>query len=193
MLRGSFSYVTAHLVNTFCSCRIESMRAFRIWLFLGLISACSGDNSPADGGTDGSTNDVTTQKDSGGDVTQSTDTGTDVTATDALADAPKSDAASDAGLMYTLTINDYINWCAVSVNGGDASTMDPQTFQFPPDASVSLHGDTASSQSFYWGYFQSANLVDGGKDTNMNVTIQMNGNVNVLACCPINNTPLSCP
>ena len=178
------------------------MKVFRVWLFLGLISACSSDNSPADGGTDASTNDVTTQADSGTDATQTTDTGTDVTAKDSPADAPidvaksdaaKTDAASDAGTRYTLTINDYINWCAVSVNGGQPSTADPQTFQFPPDASVQLHGDTASSQSFYWGYFQSANLADGGKDTNMDVTIQMNGNVNVLACCPLNNTALSCP
>jgi hypothetical protein len=199
MLRGrSFSYVTGRLVNTFCCYRIESMRAFRVWLFLGLISACSSDNSPADGGADAG-NDVTTQKDAGSDVTQGTDTGTDAkadSATDSSVTDAKSDATSDAGdagLMYTLTINDYINWCGVSVNGGATSTMDPQAFQFAPDASVSLHGDTANSGSFYWGYWQSANLGDGGLDTNMDVTIQMNGNVNILACCPVNNTGLHCP
>ena len=164
------------------------MKAFRVWLFLGLISACSSDNNPADGGPGDASNDTTTQKDSASDVTQGTDTGTDSAPTDS-----STKDASDGGSGFTLTINDYLNWCSVTVNGGTPSTAATQTFQFAPDASVSLHGDTASSQSFYWGYWQSANLADGGKDTNMNVNITMSGDVSVLACCPVNNTPLSCP
>ena len=164
------------------------MRAFRVWLFLGLISACSNSNPSDDGGTGDAGNDVTTQKDATNDVTQGTDTGTDATPTDSSTDA------SDGGSgNFTLTINDYLNWCSVRVNGGDASTADPQTFQFPPDASVSLQGDTANSGAFYWGYWQSANIGDGGKDTSKDASVVMNGNVNVLACCPVNNTALSCP
>jgi len=166
------------------------MRAFRVWLFLGLISACSSDNSPADGGADAG-NDVTTQKDAANDATQGTDTGTDATVKDSATDSPTSDA-SDAGLMYTLTINDYLSWCNVSVNGGQ-TTSNPQPMQFAPDASVALHGDTANSNAFYWGYWQAPSLADGGKDTNMNVNITMNGDVTILACCPDLNTPLSCP
>ena len=168
------------------------MRAFRVWLFLGLISACGDNNSPADGGTDAG-NDVTTQKDAAGDATKDVtaqDTGSDATS-DAPSDSTTSDA-SDAGSLFTLTINDYLSWCNVSVNGADAGSS-PPTYQFAPDASVALHGDTQNAGSFYWGYWQAPNLADGGKDTNKDVNITMNGNVTVLACCPINNTALSCP
>ncbi|HEX4512961.1 MAG TPA: hypothetical protein VH054_05475 [Polyangiaceae bacterium] len=167
------------------------MKAFRAWLFLGLISACSSDNSTLDGGATDAGNDVTVTKDSGSDVTQGSDTGSDVTVADAPADVTTSDA-SDGGSGFTLTINDYLHWCNVSVNGGANSAQDPQTFQFAPDASVALHGDTAGSQ-FYWGYWQSASLGDGGLDLSKDAAIQMNANVSVLACCPVNNTGLHCP
>ncbi|HEY2365588.1 MAG TPA: hypothetical protein VGH87_04340 [Polyangiaceae bacterium] len=159
------------------------MKAFRVWLFLGLISACSNSNPGDDAGGGDAANDVTTQKDTGSDVAQGTDTGTDATSSD----------ASDGGSgNFTLTINDYLHWCNVSVNGGANSAQDPQTFQFAPDASVALHGDTAGSQ-FYWGYWQSASLGDGGLDLSKDAAIQMNANVSVLACCPVNNTGLHCP
>ena len=164
------------------------MKAFRVWLFLGLISACSNSNPTDDAGANDAGNDVTTtQKDATTDVTQGSDTGTD-----APSDGTKSDASDGGSGMYTLTINDYLNWCNVSVNGGQA-TSSPQAMQFAPDASVALHGDTANAQLFYWGYWQAPTLADGGKDTNMDVNITMNGDVTILACCPDNNTPLSCP
>ena len=166
------------------------MKAYRVWLFLGLISACSDNNSPPDGGGTDASNDVTTNKDSGNDATQATDTGADAPA-DSSNDVATTDA-SDAGLTYTLTINDYFNWCNVSINGGQA-TSSPTPMQFAPDASVALHGDTATSASFYWGYWQSANLGDGGLDTNKDVTIQMSSNVSILACCPVNDAGLHCP
>jgi hypothetical protein len=161
------------------------MRAFRVWLFIGLISACSNSNPPADGGTDAG-NDVTTGKDAGSDVTQGADA-----PVDSPADVT-SDASDGGSGNFTLTINDYLSWCNVSVNGQDAGNS-PGTYQFAPDASVALAGDTANALSFYWGYWQAPNLADGGKDTNKNVNITMNGNVTVLACCPVNNTALSCP
>lgn len=154
------------------------MKAFRVWLFLGLISACSSKETPPDGGTNDAGNDVTQQKDAANDVTQGTDSSSD---------------ASDGGSgNFTLTINDYLSWCTVSVNGQDAGNS-PGTYQFAPDASVALHGDTANASLFYWGYWQAPTLADGGKDLNKDVTIQMNGNVTVLACCPDNDAALSCP
>lgn len=168
------------------------MRAFRVWLFLGLISACSNSNPADDGGAGDAGNDVTTQKDATSDVTQGNDTGT----TDAPVDAPKDSTTSDASDggsgNFTLTINDYLNWCNVSVNGADAGSS-PPTYQFAPDASVALHGDTKDSNVFYWGYWQAPNLADGGKDLNKDVSITMNGDVTILACCPFNNTANSCP
>ena len=152
------------------------MRAFRIGSFLALICACSDSNSPPDGGTDAAGTDASN------DVTQGSDAPADVTQGD----------ASDGGSgLYTLTINDYLSWCNVSVNGGQA-TATPTPMQFAPDASVALHGDTAGS-TFYWGYWQAPTLGDGGKDTNKDVTLTMTGDVTILACCPVNNTPLSCP
>jgi hypothetical protein len=167
------------------------MKAFRVWLFLGLISACSSSNPGDDAGGGDAGNDVTTQKDATSDVTQGNDTGTDAKG-DGSSDAQVGDASDGGSGNFTLTINDYLNWCNVSVNGGQA-TSTPQPMQFPPDASVALHGDTASSASFYWGYWQAPGVGDGGKVTNMDVNVTMNGDVTILACCPVNTTPLSCP
>jgi hypothetical protein len=167
------------------------MRAFYVWLGLGLISACSSSNPTDDGGSGDASNDLNTTKDTGSDVVQSNDA-----TSDAPVDAPVTDAkadASDGGSgNFTLTINDYLNWCNVSINGNDAGSS-PQPMQFAPDASVALHGDTANSLSFYWGYWQAPGLGDGGKVTNMNVNVTMNGDVTILACCPVNTTALSCP
>ncbi len=155
-----------------------------------------------DAGTTDAGNDVTTQKDTGSDVKSQGQrrptrpyrcpSHRRARPTSSTSDASDAGDAGDAGLMYTLTINDYINWCNVSVNGQDAGST-PGTYQFAPDASVSLHGDTKDSNTFYWGYWQAPTLADGGKDTTMDVSLTMNGNVTILACCPFNNTSLSCP
>jgi hypothetical protein len=179
------------------------MKSLFFYLVLGAISACSNSPSTDDGGTDAG-NDVSTPKDAANDVVFPSDSSpddsstTDSSTTDSsITDSSTKDSsttdASDAGpTKYTLTINDYLSWCNVSVNGVDAGSS-PGTYQFSPDASVSLHGDTADSLNWYWGYWQAPTLGDGGPNTNMNVTIQMNGNVTVLACCPDQGTPLSCP
>jgi len=178
------------------------MKSLFFYLVLGAISACSNSPSTNDGGTDAG-NDVSSPKDAANDVVFPSDSGNDSSANDSsTTDSSTTDSstkdssttdASDAGpTQYTLTINDYLSWCNVSVNGVDAGN-NPPSYLFSPDASVALSGDTADTNFFYWGYWQAPTLGDGGKNTNMNVTIQMNGNVTVLACCPDNGTPLSCP
>ena len=140
--------------------------------------ACSSSTSTDDGGTADASNDTSSQKDS---TTQNDG---------APSDASQSDA-SDGAAAFTLTVRDYLNWCSVKVNGGTASTADPQTYSFGPDASVALHGESAADASFYWGYWQGPGIADGGQDPAQDVTMQITGNVTVHACCPDNGSPLT--
>ena len=61
--------------------------------------------------------------DSGTDASNSSDAPTDALVkdagtSDASSDGGAKDSAVDSGPMFTLTINDYLTWCAVTVNGG---------------------------------------------------------------------------
>ncbi len=149
--------------------------------------ACSSSPSGDDGGTTDAANDTTTQKDGTSNDGNPTNDGSP---SDGSPNDTGSDA-SDASTTLTLTIRDYLQWCSVKVNGGQPSVLDPQTFFFNPDASVALHGESASDASFYWGYWQGPGIGDGGQDLNQNVTLQMTGNVTVHACCPDNGFPLT--
>ena len=153
---------------------------------LGVAGACSSGSSTGDGGTSDAANDTTTPDSSTPDSGTKDATTTDSSATDA------SDASSN---QLTLTVKDYLAWCNVTVNGGSPNTSTTQTYQFAPDASVVLHGDTASSNSFYWGYWGNVDdagvLADGGRDLNKDVTFNINGNLTLNACCPDNGQPLS--
>jgi hypothetical protein len=159
------------------------MKRFLALSWMGAVLACSASTPTTDGatdaGSDGSTGDARND-------VQTTEGGSD-----AAADGT-TDASNDVGNTYTLTINDYLSWCNVTVNGG-SPTSSPTPMQFAPNTQVSLHGDTANASLFYWGYWQAPGLTDGGKDTNMDVSITMTGDVTILACCPDLNTPLSCP
>lgn len=159
----------------------------RIYL-LGLVLssfaiavACSSSPSGDDGGTTDAANDTTTPKDG------SSNDGT--TTNDGSSNDGKAEAAADGAV--TLTIRDYLQWCSVKVNNGTASTGDPQSYVFGPDASVALHGESASDASFYWGYWQGPGIGDGGQDLNQNVNIQLTGDVTIHACCPDNGQPLT--
>jgi hypothetical protein len=101
----------------------------------------------------------------------------------------------DAAGMVTLKIEDYINWCNVSVNGGANSTADPQIFMFPTGTVVNLSGDTASAASFVWGYWRgTAGDTTGAHDTAKTTTVTMSGNKTVQACCPLTSSPTTpCP
>ena len=105
------------------------------------------------------------------------------------------DSPTDAGTQFTLTIHDYIGWCAITVNNGTPSTSDPQTYVFAPSTNVSLHGESAADASFYWGYWGNVGtdggLADGGQDLNQNVSFAITGNTTLNACCPDNGFPLT--
>jgi hypothetical protein len=166
-----------------------------IGLSIAIGAACSSTTDTGDGGTDAA-NDVTTPKDATSSDVVTADVTVKDSATDSANDATTSDAsdggAGDGAILYTLTIDDYANWCSVIVQDGGASTLTPQTFQFAPSTLVSLFADTAGS-TFVWGYWKGTNP-DGGNDTTMSTGITMTGDKNIQACCPLKASPKTpCP
>lgn len=172
----------------------------KAFLLLGLLTAplplatasCSGDDDggggPINGGSDGGG-----AVDAGGghDAAPSGDTGGGGDTGPGGGDA--GDAGGDgASGTVTLTINNYLNWCTVSVNGGTTTTMDPISVPVAPNTVVNLHADTAGS-SFVWGYWLGVDG-DGGHDTNMNATATVTKNMTIQACCPTTAAPTTpCP
>jgi len=110
------------------------------------------------------------------------------------ADAPTVDAPSsidgpeggDGGAtMHTLTLNNTLSWCTVSVNGGTSSTAASRTFMFPAGTVVNLHGDTADSTVFVWGFWTGTDGdTTANHDHNMSTTVTMSSDKTVVACCP---------
>jgi hypothetical protein len=106
------------------------------------------------------------------------------------ADLAGADLAGGGG-MVTLTLKNYLAWCSVSVNGGQADTLD-HMLMFQKGAMVNLTGDKASNV-FVWGYW-AGNGVANGKDTGMAITVNMDADHVVQACCPFANDPNTpCP
>ncbi len=99
-----------------------------------------------------------------------------------------------SGGMVTLTLENYLSWCTVSVNGGAGSTVATQTLQFPSGTVVNLSGDKASNV-FVWGYwFGTDGDVNAGHDKSMATTVTMSGDKKVQACCPFATSPNTpCP
>lgn len=125
--------------------------------------------------------------DAGGQV----DTGSPVDG--ATTDASDSgDAASDGGV--TLTVQNYLSWCTVAVNGGGSSTAATQTLDVQPGTVVNLSGDLASA-TFVWGYWVgTTGDTTAAHDTAKTTTVTVNANKTIQACCPLAaapNTP--CP
>ncbi len=161
---------------------------------LALAAACDSSSTTDDGGPPDSTSDVQQQQDSaagdsGKDGSSNDGSGNDSSGSDA------SDAGSDAGATVTLTVNDYIGWCKVIVNGGTPNTGSIQTYTFAPNTTVTAVGDTANSSAFYWGYWGNVapdgGLSDGGEDLGKTVTFTITNNLTLNACCPDNGQALT--
>jgi hypothetical protein len=162
-----------------------------------LLFACSSSDSaavpaPVDSGggveAGGPAGDSGEPLDSGGQA----DTGSPVDA--ATADASDSgDAATDGGGV-TLTVQNYLSWCTVAVNGGGSSTAATQTLTVQPGTVVNVSGDL-SSPTFVWGYWVgTAGDTAAAHDTAKMTTVTVNANKTIQACCPFAaapNTP--CP
>lgn len=147
---------------------------------LAIAVACSSTSSTDDGGTDAS-NDAS----NGNDGAPTDSAVKDSTTSDA------SDAGGDGATTFTLTIKNYLAWCNVTVDDGGVTTQASQTIQFAPNTTVNLHGDTANSGAFYWGYWQGATVADGGEITNKDVSVTMSADETVHACCPDNGQQLT--
>jgi hypothetical protein len=98
-------------------------------------------------------------------------------------DAGPSDAgASDAGPareIFTLSINNYRDWCSIAEDG-IAFTPNPK--HFFSGAVVNLHA--APLPGFVWGYWTGTDADTGSHDTSMTATATMTGYKSLLACCP---------
>jgi len=84
---------------------------------------------------------------------------------------------------YVLTIDNYLAWCSVSVNGA-AATANPPPTPFSPGTVVPLFGQPVSA-TFIWGYWRFTDVP--GHDTNQNTTVTMTSDRTVFVCCPFTN------
>jgi hypothetical protein len=92
----------------------------------------------------------------------------------------------DGGSGFTLNINDFDNWCTVTVGGNPASLV------FPPGTVVSLDAVAHATFVFhYWLGTDGANSGNNGLDPNASTTVTMTGDKDVLACC--DNATERCP
>ena len=80
----------------------------------------------------------------------------------------------------TLTIDNYLAWCEVSVDGAPLSINPPPT-QFTQGTVVPLSAEPASS-AFIWGYWRFTDV--SGHDTSPNTTVTMTSDRTVFVCCP---------
>jgi len=111
----------------------------------------------------------------------------------ATADAPPAGATPDAPAAatpdapsgtstFTLTIDNYLGWCSITVNGGMAFTDMTKSFTLPASSHAQLHGDTSDSIYFVWGFWSGTDA--GDHDASKSTTVTMTGDKTVRACCP---------
>jgi hypothetical protein len=92
--------------------------------------------------------------------------------------------------QYVLTIDDYLAWCSVSVDGGVPTTTPPPAF-FHDGSVIPLQAQPASVQ-FVWGYWTGTDGDHGTNDPSATTTVTMSSDKNVFACCPFSGQT-TCP
>lgn len=95
--------------------------------------------------------------------------------------------------LFTLSISNAIDWCSISVDYGPSAADDP-VISFEQGRVIALHGDTADSNYFAWGFWTGTDAadLDTNMDTNMDATATMSSDRNITVCCPDIGLP-SCP
>lgn len=89
----------------------------------------------------------------------------------------------DGGAMVTLTVQNYLAWCSVSVAGGAASPAAIQTITVPVGTVVAL--DASALAGFVWGYwFGTDGDTSAAHDTTMTTMVTVDADMTVQACCP---------
>jgi hypothetical protein len=93
------------------------------------------------------------------------------------------DGAADGPGVYTLTVQNYLDWCDVTENGTVYPVSVPPVMSFAPGTVVNLNA--AAATGFVWGYWTGT---DGDTtsthDKSMATTVTMTSNKTILACCP---------
>ncbi len=86
-------------------------------------------------------------------------------------------------MLYTLTVQNYLNWCDVTENGTLYAAGVPPVTSFAPNTVVNL--SAAPNYIFVWGYWTGT---DGDKtsahDMSMATTVTMTSNKTIVVCCP---------
>ena len=93
------------------------------------------------------------------------------------------DGAADGPVLYTLTVQNYLDWCDVTEDGTVYPLSAPPVMSFPPSTVVNLNATPGAT--FVWGYWTGT---DGDKTSghgkNMTTAVTMTSNKTILACCP---------
>jgi hypothetical protein len=93
------------------------------------------------------------------------------------------DGAADGPVLYTLTVQNYLDWCNVAENGTVYPVSAPPVTSFAPGTVVNL--SATAGASFVWGYWTGTDGdTTSAHDTSMATTVTMTSNKTILACCP---------
>jgi hypothetical protein len=97
--------------------------------------------------------------------------------------SPAQDGGGDGPLLYTLTVQNYLDWCDITENGSAYPAAVPPAMSFAPGTVV--HLGAAPNSIFVWGYWTGTDGDTGAApDTSMTTTVTMTSNKTVVACCP---------
>jgi hypothetical protein len=122
--------------------------------------------------------------DSGTSDTGTSDTGTSDTgaADTGVADTGPADTGSGT---VTLTIDNYLAWCQVTVNGTIVNpAAQVETVQVTP-GTVNLNAIPLPGSTFVWAYWiGTAGDTSSTHDTNETTTVNVTGPTTIKACCP---------
>ena len=93
------------------------------------------------------------------------------------------DGAADGPVLYTLTVQNYLDWCDVTENGTVYPVSAPPVMSFAPGTVVNVNAVAATG--FVWGYWTGTDGdTTSAHDTSMTTAVTMTSNRTILACCP---------
>ena len=91
----------------------------------------------------------------------------------------------DGAVLYTLTVQNYLDWCNVTENGTVYPVSAPPVMSFAPGTVVNVNAVAATGSSFVWGYWTGTDGdATSAHDTSMTTAVTMTSNKTILACCP---------
>jgi hypothetical protein len=91
--------------------------------------------------------------------------------------------------MVTLTVENYLSWCSVTIENGAASTSASQTVMVPAGTVVHVNAVKASNVFVFGYWFGTDGDTTAAHDTNMMTTATVTTNKTIQACCPFASAP----